>query len=102
MKIAAIFAFAILAATAAVAQTAVKPVVPAAPAVVAPAKPVVPAAPAVVAPAKPVAAAPAAAAPVMTDDAKKMKSKDCSAKADVQKLHGKMRKKFRDECKKAA
>ena len=68
----------------ALAQTPVKPVVPAKPAVTAPA-----------------ATAPAAK-PAMTDDAKKMKSKECSAKADAQKLHGKPRKKFRDDCKKAA
>ena len=68
----------------ALAQTPVKPVVPAKPAVTAPA-----------------ATAPAAK-PVVTDDAKKAKSKACSAKADAQSLHGKARKKFRDECKKAA
>ena len=55
--------------------------------------PAVPAAPVVTAPAAP------AATP---DDAKKMKSTDCSLKADAQKLHGKARKKFREECKKAA
>ena len=61
-----------------------------------------PAGPAVAAPAKPVVAAPAAVAPAATGDAKKLKSKECSAKADTQKLHGKARKKFREECKKAA
>ncbi len=30
------------------------------------------------------------------------KSKECSVKADAQKLHGKARQKFREECKKAA
>ena len=65
----------------ALAQTPVKPVVPAKPAVV---------------------TAPAATAPAATPDAKKAKSKACSAKADAQGLHGKPRKKFRDECKKAA
>jgi psiF repeat len=55
-------------------------------------------------PAAPAAAAPAApAAPAATDDMKKkMKSKECSAQADKKGLHGKERKKFREECKKAA
>ena len=64
----------------ALAQTPVKPVVPA----------------------KPAVTAPAATMPHTMDEAKKMKSKECSAKADAQSLHGKARKKFRDECKKAA
>lgn len=34
--------------------------------------------------------------------AKTAKSKECSIKADEQKLHGKARKKFRSECKKSA
>ena len=34
--------------------------------------------------------------------AKTAKSKTCSVKADEQKLHGAARKKFREECKKAA
>ena len=65
----------------------------AAPAFAASAAKTIPAAPAVTAPAAPA---------VTPDDAKKMKSKDCSLKADAQKLHGKARKKFREECKKAA
>ena len=31
--------------------------------------------------------------------AKKAKSKECSAQADAQKLHGKARKEFREKCK---
>lgn len=49
-------------------------------------------------------AAPAAPkAPAMTADdmAKKAKSKECSAKADEQKLHGKARKEFRAKCMKS-
>ncbi len=42
-------------------------------------------------------AAATAAAP--TDDAKKAKSKECSAEADAKGLHGKERKKFREQCK---
>ena len=63
----------------ALAQTPVKPVVPAKP-----------------------AATPAATMPHTMEEAKKLKSKECSAKADAQNLHGKLRKKFRDDCKKAA
>lgn len=48
------------------------------------------------APAAPAAAAPKAAAPAMD---KKAMSKDCSAKADQQGLHGKARKAFRSKCK---
>lgn len=62
--------------------------------------------PAVTAPA---VTAPAIVAPVTTpppaDDVKKMKemkSKECSTQADAKKLHGKARKKFREDCKKAA
>ena len=58
-----------------------------------------------VAPKTPVAAAPAVAAPVApatTDDAKKMKAKDCIAQADKQGLHGKPRKAFKHKCKMAA
>lgn len=65
----------------------------------APKVPAAPAAPAVAAPAAP--AAPAAM-PDKMDSAKKMKSKSCSMQADKQGLHGKMRKKFREDCKKAA
>lgn len=83
----AIAALALFAGSAAIAQTT-------------PAKPVVSAKPAVTAPA---AAAPAATAPAVMDDAaKKAKSKACSDQADAKKLHGKERKKFREECKKAA
>ena len=51
-------------------------------------------------PAKPAAAAPAKAA---SPDAaaKAAKSADCSKQADAKGLHGKDRKKFREECKKA-
>jgi hypothetical protein len=58
-----------------------------------------PAAPA--APAAPTApAAPKPKAPMSAEDmAKKAKSKECSAKADAQKLHGKARKEFREKCK---
>jgi hypothetical protein len=38
-------------------------------------------------------------APAMSDDAKKAKSKECSAEADAKKLHGKERKEFRSKCK---
>ena len=58
-----------------------------------------------VAPKTPVAAAPAVAAPVApatTDNAKKMKAKDCIAQADKQGLHGKPRKAFKHKCKMAA
>jgi hypothetical protein len=38
----------------------------------------------------------------MPDDPAKMaKSKECSAQADAQKLHGKARKEFREKCKKS-
>ena len=51
---------------------------------------------------KPPVAATTPAPPVVTDDAKKAKSKACSLEADKKGLHGKPRKKFREECKKAA
>ena len=72
------------------------PAAPAAPAAAAPAaaKPATPAA----APEK----AAKAAKPAKTMEAKSAKAKACSMKADEQKLHGKERKKFRAECKKAA
>ncbi len=39
-------------------------------------------------------------APMTAEDmAKKAKAKECSAKADEQKLHGKARKEFREKCK---
>jgi hypothetical protein len=57
----------------------------------APAAPAAPAAPKV----------PSAPKAMSADDmAKKAKSKECSAKADAQKLHGKARKDFREKCKK--
>jgi hypothetical protein len=46
------------------------------------------------------AAAPEKKAEPQTPEARKAKSKDCSAQADAKGLHGKERKKFRDECKK--
>jgi hypothetical protein len=49
-------------------------------------------------PAAPAAPAATTAAP-MTDDAKKAKSKECSTEADAKGLHGKERKKFREQCK---
>jgi hypothetical protein len=55
------------------------------------------------APAAPAAPkAPAMPKAMSADDmAKKAKSKDCSAQADAQKLHGKARKEFREKCKKS-
>lgn len=47
--------------------------------------------------AKPDAAAATTAA--TSDDAKKAKSKECSSEADAKGLHGKERKKFREQCK---
>jgi hypothetical protein len=35
----------------------------------------------------------------MSAEEKKVKSKECSDKADAQKLHGKERKTFREKCK---
>ena len=55
--------------------------------------------------ATPFALAETAAAPdasktaTMSDDAKKAKAKECSIEADAKGLHGKARKKFREECK---
>ncbi len=47
-------------------------------------------------------AAPATSAAATTsDDAKKAKSKECSAEADAKGLKGKARKKFRSHCKHA-
>jgi hypothetical protein len=46
-------------------------------------------------------AAPKAPATSADDVAKKAKSKECSAKADAQGLHGKARKEFREKCKKS-
>lgn len=59
-----------------------------------------PAKPTTAAPAKP--AAPTSAKPAGSADqqAKAVKSKECSAQADQKGLHGKARKKFREECKK--
>lgn len=54
------------------------------------------------APAVPKAPAMPKAPAVAADDmAKKAKAKECSAKADAQKLHGKARKDFREKCKKS-
>ena len=53
-------------------------------------------------PAAPVVTAPAAPDAMKAMDDKKMKSHKCSMEADKQGLHGKMRKKFRETCKKAA
>jgi hypothetical protein len=50
--------------------------------------------------AKPAATAPARTAP-SDQSAKAAKSKECSVQADQKGLHGKARKKFRDECKKS-
>ena len=53
-------------------------------------------------PAAPAApAAPKAPAMSADDMAKKAKSKECSAQADAQKLHGKAREEFRAKCKKS-
>ncbi len=40
-----------------------------------------------------------AAKPTLTAEQKAAKSKECSAEADKQKLHGKERRKFRSACK---
>ena len=66
------------------------PAAPAAP--VAPATPVAPKAPAMPKPKVPMSA---------EDMAKKAKAKECSAKADAEKLHGKARMEFRAKCKKS-
>ena len=53
----------------------------------------------------PTVVAPAVTTPAPADDVKKlkeMKSKECSTQADAKNLHGKARKKFREDCKKAA
>ena len=86
----AVAAFAAFIGTAAIGET--KPVVPAVPKITAPA---------VTAPA---VTTPAAVAPpkVMPADDKAMKSAECSKEADAKKLHGKERKKFRQDCKKKA
>lgn len=70
----------------------------------APAAPATPAAPAATAkpPATPDAPAKAAKAAKPNMTPQTAKSKECSLKADAQKLHGKERQKFRAECKKAA
>jgi len=46
-------------------------------------------------------AAPAKTAAPTTPDARRARAKECSAQADAKGLHGKERKKFRDECKKS-
>jgi hypothetical protein len=58
-----------------------------------------PAAPA--APAAPKAPAMSKKMAMPEDPAKLAKSKECSAQADAQKLHGKARKEFREKCKKS-
>lgn len=63
-----------------------------------PAAPAAPAAPKV--PATPKAPAMPKAPMSAEDMAKKAKSKECSAQADAQKLHGKERAAFRAKCKK--
>ena len=70
----------------------------------APATPAAPAAPAAKAkpPANPDAPAKAAKAAKPNMTPQTAKSKECSLKADAQKLHGNERQKFRAECKKAA
>ena len=103
----ALVAFTLLSVTTAFAQAPAAVVAPKAAAVTA-----APAAPAAAAAAAPAAAskdAPvaktekkAAAKPAKPFVAKTAKSKECSAKADEQKLHGKARKEFREQCKKAA
>ena len=65
-----------------------------------PAAPAAPAAPK--APAMPKAPVMPKAHAMSADDmAKKAKSKECSAQADAQKLHGKPREEFRAKCKKS-
>jgi psiF repeat len=57
-------------------------------------------APAPAAPTAPAAPAPVKPKPMKPmDAATKALSKECSAKADAQKLHGKARKEFREKCK---
>ena len=51
---------------------------------------------------KPAAATTKVAKPVTTDAQKQAISKKCSADADAKGLHGKDRKKFREQCKTAA
>jgi hypothetical protein len=64
----------------------------------APSAPAAPAAQPAAAPAK--AGEPKKAEP-MSPEAKKAKAKECSDQADAKGLHGKERKKFRDDCKKS-
>lgn len=52
--------------------------------------------------AKPAATTSTAAKPAVADPQKQAISKKCSADADAKGLHGKDRKKFRDQCKTAA
>ena len=95
----AIVATALLSVSVAFAQTPAAVVAPKAAAVTA-----APAAPAAASKDAPAAKAEkkAAAKPGEPFVAKTAKSKECSRKADEQKLHGKARQKFREECKKAA
>ncbi|GAC1043799.1 PsiF family protein [Rhizobium sp. No.120] len=61
-----------------------------------------PAAAATVDTAKPAATTTTTVKPVIADTQKQAISKKCSADADAKGLHGKDRKKFRDQCKTAA
>jgi hypothetical protein len=65
------------------------------PAEIAPTKPSVQATPPTAAP----STASPAKATASHEDARKAKSKECSAEADAKGLHGKARKRFRDKCK---
>jgi len=98
----ALVATALLSVSAAFAQAPAAVVAPKAAAVTAaPAAPATPAAASKDAPAAK-AEKKAAAKPSKPFVAQTAKSKACSVKADEQKLHGKARQKFREECKKAA
>ena len=103
VTISAVLAATLLSVTAAFAQAPAATVAPKATAAsVAPAAPT--AAPAAASKGAPAAKAEkkAAAKPNKQFTAQTAKSKACSVKADEQKLHGKARQKFREECKKAA
>ena len=103
VTISAVLAATLLSVTAAFAQAPAATVAPKATAAsVAPAAPA--AAPAAASKGAPAAKAEkkAAAKPNKQFTAQTAKSKACSVKADEQKLHGKARQKFREECKKAA
>ena len=103
VTISAVLAATLLSVTAAFAQAPAATVPPKATvATVAPAAPT--AAPAAASKDAPAAKAEkkAATKPNKQFTAQTAKSKACSVKADEQKLHGKARQKFREECKKAA